>query len=184
MYSDSAVADIVCPFESGRLGEPVEISWSTADSGGNRVGPITNATNEVYLLEEEDNRILHVNISTLGPLGYQCAGSVEICRHCAPCMQSPPSRSPTFVVLPIGKLCINLYTKYIVLCVHCNTFFNIQIVSVSISQCPLVSLWINMKVLPFIIVLQLALVISSLTGIVLMVLTVAHPAPVAALVDR
>ena len=110
MYSDSAVADVVCPFESGRLGEPVEISWNTADSGGNRVGPITNATNGAYWLEEEDNRILHVNISTLGSLGYQCAGSVEICSRRTSCMQSMPSPSPAFVVWPIGKLCINLYT--------------------------------------------------------------------------
>ena len=116
MYSDSAVADIVCPFEisSGRLGEPVEISWSIADSGGNRVGPVTNTTNEVYLLEEEGNRILHVNISESilnGSLGYQCAGQVEICTHRTLCMQSSPTQSPTFMVIPaLGKLCMNLYT--------------------------------------------------------------------------
>ena len=104
MYSDSTVADVVCPFEIGRLGEPVEISWSIANSGGDRLGPITDATNGVYLLEEEDNRILHVNISTLGPLGYyQCAGQVEICSRRTLCMRSMPSPSPTFVVLPIGK---------------------------------------------------------------------------------
>ena len=114
MYSDSAVADIVCPFEisSGRLREPVEISWSTADSGGNTVGPVTNATSRAYWLEEEDNRILHINISTLGPLGYQCAGSVEICSRRTSCMQSPPawSPSPAFVVRPtLGTgLCMNL----------------------------------------------------------------------------
>ena len=70
MYSDSAVADVVCLFESGRLGEPVEISWSITNSGGDRLGPITNATNGVYWLEKEGNRILHVNISTSGSLGY------------------------------------------------------------------------------------------------------------------
>ena len=110
MYSDSAVADIVCPFESGRLGEPVEISWSFAGSGGTRLGPITNATSGAYWLEEEGNRILHVNISTLGSLGYhQCAGSVEICERRTSCVRSIPSPSPTFVVWPIGKLCLNLY---------------------------------------------------------------------------
>ena len=104
------MADIVCPFEMGRLREPVKISWNTADSEGNRMGPITNATNGVYWLEEENNRILHVNISTPGPLRYyQCAGEVEICRYRTSCIQSPPSYSPTFVVLPtIGtKLCLN-----------------------------------------------------------------------------
>ena len=134
MYSDSAVADIECPFEisSGRLGEPVEISWSFADSQGNRVVPIINATSGVYFLEEEGNRILHVNISTLGPLRYQCAGQVEICERrtsCmlqlmpsrTSCMQLPPSRSPAFAVFPrLGKLYLNLYTCValgIVLCV-------------------------------------------------------------------
>ena len=119
MYSDSAVADIVCPFEisSGRLGEPIEIWWNFAGLGGNTVGPITNATSGAYWLEKEDNRILHVNISTLGRLGYQCAGQVEICGHSEPhitsCRQSPPtwSPSPTFVVRPtLGtRLCMNLY---------------------------------------------------------------------------
>ena len=110
MYSDSAVADIVCPFEisSGRLGEPVEISWSITDSGGNPVGPVTSGA---YWLEEEGNRTLHVNISTLGRLRYQCAGQVEICTHHTSCMQSQPSRSPAFAVFPVlGKLCLNLYT--------------------------------------------------------------------------
>ena len=123
MYSDSAVTDIMCPFEreSGRLGEPIEISWSTADSGGNRVGPITNATNGVYWLEEEDNRILHVNISTLGSLRYQCIGSVEICRRNTSCMQSLPSPSPAFAVFPmLGKLCLNLYT-YVQIFSRCGT---------------------------------------------------------------
>ena len=115
MYSDSAaaVADIVCPFEisSGRLGEPVEISWSTVDSGGTRVGPVTNATSGAYWLEKEDNRILHVNFSTLETQRYQCAGQVEICTRRTLCMQSPPSPSPAFKVFPtLGKLCMNLYT--------------------------------------------------------------------------
>ena len=134
MYSDSAVADIVCPFEisSGRLGEPIEIWWNFAGLGGNTVGPITNATSGAYWLEKEDNRILHVNISTLGRLGYQCAGQVEICERrtsCmlqlmpsrTSCMQLPPSRSPAFAVFPrLGKLYLNLYTCValgIVLCV-------------------------------------------------------------------
>ena len=147
MYSDSAVADIVCPFEIGRLGEPVEISWNFAGSEGDRVGPITNASSRAYWLEEEDNRTLHINISTLGPLGYQCAGSVEICEHCTSCRQSPPSPSPAFVVLPIGKLCMNLYTcvqifsRYYVFLPwpgssnnNYNTFFNIQISIVSVSH--------------------------------------------------
>ena len=112
MYSDSAVADIVCPFEisSGRLGEPVEISWSITDSGGNPVGPVTSGA---YWLEEEGNRTLHVNISTLGSprLGYKCAGQVEICTRRTSCMQSPQTQSPTFMVIPmLGKLCMNLYT--------------------------------------------------------------------------
>ena len=166
MYSDSAVADIVCPFESGRLGEPIEISWNTGDSRGNPVGPVANATSRVYWLEKEDNRILHVNIATLGSLGYQCAGSVEICSRHTSCMQWPPSHSPTFVVLPIGKLCLNLYTcvqifsrcSTMCFCLANYTFFNIQIVSV--SQSPLVSQWINLIVLPL-LALQLALVISS-----------------------
>ena len=118
VYSVSAVADIECPFEisSGRLGEPVEISWSTADLGGTRVGSLPNATSGAYWLEKEGNRILHVNISTLGRLGYQCAGSVEICGepHTS-CRLSPPSwsPSPTFVVMPtLGKLCMNLYNNY------------------------------------------------------------------------
>ena len=113
MYSDSAVADIECPFEisSGRLGKPVGISWSSATSRGNRVGPIINVTSGAYWFEKEDNRILHVNISTLGSLGYQCAGQVEICERRTSCGLSPPawSPSPTFVVMPtLGKLCMNL----------------------------------------------------------------------------
>ena len=81
VYSDSAVADVVCPFEIGRLRELYEISWSTANTQGNRLGPITNATQGVYWLEEEDNRTLHVNISTPGPLRYQCVGKVQTCRY-------------------------------------------------------------------------------------------------------
>ena len=104
------MADVVCPFEIGRLRELYEISWSTAGSQGNRLGPVTNATDGVYWLEEEDNRTLHVNISTPGPLRYQCAGEVQTCSRTSCMPFSPTSRSPAFVVLPIGKLCLNLYT--------------------------------------------------------------------------
>ena len=107
MYSDSAVADVVCPFELGRLRELYEISWSTAGSQGNRVGP---ATNGVYWLEEEDNRTLHVNISTPGPLRYQCAGEVQTCRRHTLMCETFSTPSPTFVVMPIGTLCLSLYT--------------------------------------------------------------------------
>ena len=166
------MADIECPFESGRLRQPVEISWSTVDSGGNTVGPVINATSGAYWLEKEDNRILHVNISTIGTRRYQCAGQVDICSHNTSCTKSMPSRSPTFVIMPmLGKLCLNLYTcvqifsRYSTMCsclANYNTFFNIQIVSVSQSP-PLISpwiIWINLKVLPL-IVLQPALVIPT-----------------------
>ena len=170
------MADIVCPFEisSGRLGEPVVISWSFIGSQGNRVGPVINATSGAYWLEKEGNRILHVNISTIGTRRYQCAGQVEICGRHTSCSQSLPdwSRSPTFVVRPtLGRLCLNLYTcvqifsKCSTMCsclANYNTFFNIQIVSVSQSP-PLMSswiIWINLKMLPL-IVLQPALVIPS-----------------------
>ena len=108
MYSDGAVADVVCPFEIGRLRELYDISWSTADAQGNRLRLITNATQGVYWLAREDNRTLHVNISTPGPLRYQCVGKVQTCRRRTSCWPfSPPSRSPAFMVLPIGK-CSNL----------------------------------------------------------------------------
>ena len=62
------------------------------------MGPITNATSGAYWLEKEDNRILHVNISTLGSLGYhQCAGQVQICERRTSCMQSMPSPSPALI---------------------------------------------------------------------------------------
>ena len=167
------MADIECPFESGRLRQPVEISWSFVGSQGDRLGPIINATSGAYWLEKEDNRILHVNISTIGTRRYQCAGQVEICSRNTSCMKSMPSHSPTFVIMPmLGKLCLNLYTcvqifsRYSTILCSClanyNTFFNIQIVSVSQSP-PLMSPWImriNLKVLPL-IVLQPALVIPS-----------------------
>ena len=104
------MADVECPFELGRLRELYEISWSTADSQGNRLAPITNATQGVYWLAREDNRTLHVNISTPGTLRYQCVGEVQTCSRTSCTLLSPPSRSPAFEILPIGKLCLSLYT--------------------------------------------------------------------------
>ena len=96
------MADVVCPFEIGRLRELYEISWNTADSLGIGVRPITNTTDGVYWLEEEDNRILHVNISTPGPLRYQCVGKVQTCSRTSCTSFSLPSKSPTFRIFPIG----------------------------------------------------------------------------------
>jgi hypothetical protein len=105
VYSDSAVADVVCPFKPGRLRDLYKFSWDIIDQEGIRIGPVPNATLGVYWLASEDNRTLHVDISSpaiTGLLRYiRCFGEVQSCSgtSCTPRL----SHSPTFTVLRIGK---------------------------------------------------------------------------------
>ena len=82
-YSDSEVAEIKCPFPLGRLSSLYEFSW---DRVVGIVGsPITNGTRGVYWLAEENNRILHVNISAAPDSRYQCIGAVQTCSGTPTC---------------------------------------------------------------------------------------------------
>ena len=93
MYSDSAVVDIECPFQIGRLRELYEFSWDGVIGPGD-VQPITNGTVGVYWLAEEDNRTLHVNISAITLKGFQCVGEVQTC-HTSSLCQPMERNSPT-----------------------------------------------------------------------------------------
>ena len=96
-YSDSAVVDIDCPFQIGRLTELYEFSWDGVLNPGD-VQPITNGTVGVYWLAEEDNRTLHVNISVATNLkGFQCVGKVQTCQTSSLC-QPMERNSPTIMI--------------------------------------------------------------------------------------
>ena len=78
-YSDSDVVDIECPFQLGRLRELYKFSWDGVLAPDD-IQPITNGTVGVHWLAEEDNRTLHVNISTATLMQYQCVGEIWTCQ--------------------------------------------------------------------------------------------------------
>ena len=123
MYSDSAVVDIECPFQIGRLRELYEFSWDGVIGPGD-VQPITNGTVGVYWLAEEDNRILHVNISAvaanpiLSRMQFQCVGEVTACQASSSC-DTVERNSPTItiILLNAGKN----YCTAATIVMHCGT---------------------------------------------------------------
>ena len=105
VYSDSAVADIECPLQLGRLTELYGFSWHGVI--GDSSGPITNGTLGVYWLAEENNRTLHVNISAPENLrNFQCIGAVQACSTSSSC-RTERRNSPTITVLNIIGKCFN-----------------------------------------------------------------------------
>ena len=116
MYSDSAVVDIECPFQIGRLRELYEFSWDGVIGPGD-VQPIPNGTVGVYWLAEEDNRTLHVNISAtsqiLKELQFQCVGEVTACRTSSSC--EPVERnSPTINITTTAGMHVCMVTGHAV----------------------------------------------------------------------
>ena len=66
---------------------------------GDESGPITNGS-QVYWLAKENNRILHVNLSTPGDLRkFQCVGEVQTCTSSS--CRIEIRNSPTITVLNI-----------------------------------------------------------------------------------
>ena len=104
MYSDSAVVDIECPFQLGRLKELHKFSWDGVLGPGD-VQPIKNGTVGVYWLDKEDNRTLHVNVSAVAAnpnlmmMQFQCVGKVQACRSSSLCEQMERN-SPTITITP------------------------------------------------------------------------------------
>ena len=121
MYSDSAVVDIECPFQIGRLRELYEFSWDGVLAPDD-IQPITNGTVGVYWLAEEENRTLHVNISATSPilrqLQFQCVGKVTACQTSSSC-ENVERNSPTItiIVLNAGKN----YCTAATIVMHCGT---------------------------------------------------------------
>ena len=113
MYSDSAVVDIECPFQIGRLRELYEFSWDGVLGPGD-VQPITNGTVGVYWLDEEDNRTLHVNISAATTLkGFQCVGEVQTCQTSSLC-QPTERNSPTITITTTAGMHVCMVTGHAV----------------------------------------------------------------------
>lgn len=71
---------------------------------GDVIGPITNGTWGVYWLAEEDNRILHVNISVAPDRHFQCVGAVQTCMTAqASTCRSEKRESPNISIMFVGK---------------------------------------------------------------------------------
>lgn len=97
VYSDSSIAEIECPLQLGRLSSLYQFSWNGVV--GDKSGPITNGS-QVYWLCKENNRILHVNLSTPGDLRkFQCVGEVQTCTSSSCGIEI--RNSPTITVLNI-----------------------------------------------------------------------------------
>jgi hypothetical protein len=123
VYSDSAVADVECPFKPGWLRDLYEFSWDIVDEQGILLGPLpNNRIQGAYWLANEDNRTLHVNLSSAIytrhlSSGFRCVGVVQTCHSTSSCTPSRPRPSdiPIFNVLLIGKRslypCVQILSK-------------------------------------------------------------------------
>ena len=112
------MVDIECPFQFGRLRELHEFSWDGVL--GDSVGRVDNGTLGVYWLAEENNTVLHVNISAPGSLrNVQCVGKVQTCTQSNSC-ERERRNSPTIMILnTIGKCliyevspCVQISSKF------------------------------------------------------------------------
>ena len=91
----------MCPFELGRLRELYGFSWDSVASDGFS-GSITNGSRGLYWLAEEDNRILHVDISAAGDRrNFKCVGTVQTCTGSSspPCSMTQRRKSPTITIV-------------------------------------------------------------------------------------
>ena len=117
MYSDSAVVDIECPFQIGRLRELYEFSWDGVLAPSD-VQPVPNGTVGVYWLDEEYNRTLHVNISAVAAnplmmMQFQCVGKVRTCLISSLC--EPVERnSPTITITTTAGMHVCMVTGHAV----------------------------------------------------------------------
>ena len=116
-YSDSAVVDIECPFQIGRLRELYEFSWDGV-LGPSDVQPIPNGTVGVYWLDEEDNRTLHVNVSAVAAsplmmMQFQCVGKVQTCQSSSLCGKMERN-SPTIMITTTAGMHVCMVTGHAV----------------------------------------------------------------------
>ena len=110
-YSDSAVVEIECPFQLGRLRELYEFSWDGV-LAPNDIQPITNDTVGVYWLAEEYNRTLHVNVSAVAAsplmmMQFQCVGKVQTCQGSSLC-QKMERNSPTITITTTAGMHVHM----------------------------------------------------------------------------
>ena len=106
VYSDSDVAELVCPFEFGLLSgmiSPYVFMWRRRPFGEVTI-PVANTTGRSFHFSD-DNRILHVHLPTPKDVeSYLCRGLVRRCNSSGNAACDPGMADSPFITLRVvGK---------------------------------------------------------------------------------